>query len=39
MGLHEVLLVKVSVNLSGGDVGMSEELLNDPQVGLSLIHI
>lgn len=33
MGLDEMLLVQMSVDLSGGNVGMSQQLLNHPEVG------
>lgn len=33
MGLDEVLLVQVGIDLSGRDVGVTQELLNDSEVG------
>lgn len=32
VGLHEMLLVEVGVDLGGGDVGVAKQFLNDPQV-------
>lgn len=36
VGLHQVLLVKVSVDLGRGDIGMAEKLLDNPQVRSAL---
>lgn len=33
MGLDEVFLVEVGVDLGGGDVGVTEEFLDDAEVG------
>lgn len=39
MGLDEVFLVEVGVDLGGGDVGVAEEFLNHTQVGAAFEEV
>ena len=39
MDLFQALVVDMGINLGGGDIGMSQQFLNDPQVGSVLKQV